>query len=66
MSLTLVWLAASANTFRELQAIENPYDPRTKDFEAYVQNRKPGAYCIFWCYGPKKNEITIIANMPHP
>ena len=116
MPLTLVWLAASANTFRELQAaaqksletrtapkksknskqeglfkqvvkcverlhskprhpglethefdsIENPYDPRTKDFEAYVQNRTPGAYRIFWCYGPKKSEITIIANMPHP
>ena len=116
MPFTLVWLEASANTFRELQAaaqksietrtaskkskastqeglfkqvvkclellqsnprhpgletheydsIENPYDPRTKVFEAYVQNRKPGAYRIFWCFGPKKNEITIIANMPHP
>ena len=116
MPVTLVWLAASADTFRELQtaaqksiesraaskkskaskqevlfkqvvkcvellhskprhpgletheydSIENPYDPRTKVFEAYVQNRKPGAYRIFWCFGPKKNEITIIANMPHP
>ena len=116
MPFTLVWLEASADTFRELQAaaqkslesraaskkskaskqeelfrqvvkcvellqsnprhpgletheydsIENPYDPRTKVFEAYVQNRTPGAYRIFWCYGPKKNEITIIAITPHP
>ena len=116
MPFTLVWLEASADTFRELQAaaqkslesraapkkskaskqeglfkqvvkcvelfqsnprhpgletheydsIENPYDPHTKVFEAYVQNRTPGAYRIFWCYGPKKSEITIIAITPHP
>ena len=46
-------------------SIENPYDPVTKVFEAYVQNRTPGAYRVFWCYGPKKGEITIIAITPH-
>jgi hypothetical protein len=116
MPFTLVWLEASADTFRALQeeaqkslrnrqkfrkakaskqevlfkqvvkcvellqanprhpglktleynSIENPYDPDTKVFEAYVQNRTPGAYRIFWCYGPKKGEITIIAITPHP
>ena len=50
----------------EYNSIENPYDPDTKVFEAYVQNRTPGAYRIFWCYGPQKNEITIIAITPHP
>ena len=50
----------------EYHSIENPYDTETKVFEAYVQNRTPGAYRIFWCYGPKKNEITIIAITPHP
>ena len=50
----------------EYRSIENPYDPDTKVFEAYVQNRTPGAYRVFWCYGPKKNEITIIAITPHP
>ena len=50
----------------EYSSIENPYDPATKVFEAYVQNRTPGAYRIFWCYGPKKDEITIIAITPHP
>ena len=50
----------------EYASIENPYDPDSKVFEAYVQNRTPGAYRIFWCYGPKKAEITIIAITPHP
>lgn len=55
----------SLNT-HEYHSIENPYDPAAKVFEAYVQNRTPGAYRIFWCYGPKKNDITIIAITPHP
>ena len=50
----------------EYNSIDNPYDPATKVFEAYVQNRTPGAYRVFWCYGPNKNEITIIAITPHP
>ena len=45
----------------EYNSIENPYDPDTKVFEAYVQNRTPGVYRVFWCYGPKKGGITIIA-----
>ncbi|MCC7345025.1 MAG: hypothetical protein IT573_08805 [Deltaproteobacteria bacterium] len=35
-------------------------------FEAYVQNRTPGAYRIFWYYGPEKNQISIVAITPHP
>lgn len=35
-------------------------------FEAYAQNHTPGAYRIFWCYGPGKHEITIITITPHP
>ncbi len=35
-------------------------------FEAYAENRTPGAYRIFWHYGPAKNAITIIAITPHP
>lgn len=50
----------------EYSSIENPYDSDTKVFEAYVQNRSPGAYRVFWCYGPKPGEITIIAITPHP
>lgn len=44
-----------------------------KVFEAYAQNNTPGAYRIFWHYGPdevagKKRipVITVIAITPHP
>lgn len=50
----------------EFHSIEHPYEPKQKVFEAYVQNRTPGAYRLFWCYGPNKGEITIIAITPHP
>jgi hypothetical protein len=50
----------------EYDSIENPYDKKKKVFEAYAQNKTPGAYRIFWCYGPGKKEITIIAITPHP
>ena len=26
----------------------------------------PGAYRLFWCYGPESGQITIIAITPHP
>ena len=35
-------------------------------FEAYAQNNTSGAYRIFWCYGPDKQEITVLAITPHP
>jgi hypothetical protein len=35
-------------------------------FESYAQNNTPGAYRIFWYYGPKKKEITVVAITPHP
>mgnify|MGYP000237279487 CR=1 FL=1 len=47
-------------------SLNHPYDRSQKVFEAYIQNRTPGAYRIFWCYGPEKNEITIIAITPNP
>jgi hypothetical protein len=44
-----------------------------KVFEAYAQNDTPGAYRIFWHYGPDEIKgrkrvpvITIIAITPHP
>ncbi len=47
-------------------SIENPLNPKEKVFEAYAQNKTPAAYRIFWCYGPEKKQITIIAITPHP
>ena len=35
-------------------------------FESYAQNNTPGAYRIFWYYGPKRKMITILAITPHP
>ena len=49
----------------EYSSIENPYDKKQKVFEAYAQNKTPSAYGVFWCYGPGKKEITIIAITPH-
>lgn len=45
----------------EYDSITNPYDDNVKVFEAYAQNATPGAYRIFWCYGPKTEDITILA-----
>jgi hypothetical protein len=50
----------------EFHSIAHPYDKKQKVFEAYVQNRTPGAYRVFWCYGPQAREITVIAITPHP
>ena len=50
----------------EFLSITNPYDEDGKVFEAYAQNRTPGAYRVFWCDGPVKNQITIVAITPHP
>lgn len=46
--------------------LEHPYDPSEKVWESYAQNDTPGAYRIFWCYGPGRSVITIIAITPHP
>jgi hypothetical protein len=50
----------------EYDSIANPYDKKKKVFEAYAQNKTSGAYRVFWCYGPKEKELTIIAVTPHP
>ena len=47
-------------------SISHPYNPGQKVFEAYAQNNTPSAYRLFWCYGPDKKQITIIAITPHP
>ena len=47
-------------------SIEHPYNPTEKVFEAYAQNKTHSAYRIFWCYGPRKGQMTVIAITPHP
>ena len=50
----------------EYDSLENPFDKNGKVFEAYAQNKTPGAYRVFWCYGPNAGEITVIAITEHP
>jgi hypothetical protein len=47
-------------------SMENPFDKNEKVWEAYAQNQTPGAYRVFWCYGPGKRELTVLAITPHP
>jgi len=35
-------------------------------FEAYAEQSTSAAYRVFWCYGPEKGQITIVAITPHP
>ncbi len=37
-----------------------------KAFEAYAQQDTPGAYRIFWYYGPADGVASIISIVPHP
>lgn len=47
-------------------AYRNPYHSQSPVFEAYAENQTPGAHRIFWCYGPARGDITILAITPHP
>lgn len=35
-------------------------------WESYVENRTPGAWRIWWVYGPDPDTITIVTIGPHP
>lgn len=35
-------------------------------WDSYVENHTPGAWRIFWCYGPAADTITILTIGPHP
>lgn len=50
----------------EFGSLVNPIDKHGKVFEAYAQNNTPGAYRVFWCYGPGQGEITVFAITEHP
>lgn len=53
----------SLNT-HEFTSLKGPNGEKV--FESYAQNKTPGAYRIFWYYGPSKSVITIVAIVPHP
>ena len=37
-----------------------------KVFEEYVESRTPGAWRVFWYYGPEPGMIRILNITPHP
>ena len=43
-----------------------PRSKMKKMFEAYVENKTPGAWRVFWSYGPGARVITVHAITPHP
>lgn len=47
-------------------SLKHPFNSNGKVFESYIQNNTPGAYRVFWCYGPNSQQITVIAITPHP
>lgn len=53
----------SLNT-HEFHTLKGPNGEKV--FESYAQQKTPGAYLIFWHYGPGKNIISILAIIPHP
>lgn len=53
----------SLNT-HEYSSLSGPLGEKV--FEAYAQNKTPGAFRIFWYYGPDKKQITIVAITKHP
>ena len=48
----------------EYQSLKGPHGEKV--FEAYVQNKTPAAFRVFWYYGPTKETITVVAVTPHP
>jgi len=48
----------------EYQSLKGPNGEKV--FEAYAQQNTPGAYRVFWDYGPGRKELTIVAITPHP
>ena len=65
-------LRAESLQTHEYQSLSRRYG--IKVFEAYVQQKTPGAYRVFWHYGPDETGkegkripiITILAITPHP
>lgn len=61
METNLKHPSLNAHIFHSLQGPN-----REKVFEVYAQQNTPGAYRIFWYYGPGKDVISIISIVPHP
>ena len=48
----------------EFTSLKGPHGEKV--FEAYAEQHTPGAYRVFWFYGPSKGAITVFTIAPHP
>lgn len=48
----------------EIKPLSNRYG--IKVWQSYLESNTPSAGRLFWVYGPKKAQITIIGIEPHP
>lgn len=48
----------------KFQSLKGPQGQEV--FEAYAEQNTSAAFRVFWCYGPGKGELTIIAITEHP
>lgn len=48
----------------KFQSLSGPNGEET--FEVYAEQNTPGAYRVFWYYGPAPGKITILAITSHP
>jgi hypothetical protein len=49
-----------SHEFRSLSSVQG-----VKVFESYAEQDTPAAYRVFWHYGPRKGQVTIIAITSH-
>lgn len=66
---TLAKLQAQGPRYPGLQSHEynQLFGPNgEKVWESYVENRTPGAWRVWWFYGPGRNVITVINIAEHP
>lgn len=48
----------------EIEALSRRYGEKV--WQSYLENRNPTAARMYWVYGPRKGEITVIGLEPHP
>jgi len=58
-----MWVLPTLNTHK-YESLSGPNGEEI--FEAYAENKTPGAFRVFWYYEPEQGVITILAITSHP
>lgn len=48
----------------DYESLEGPNGEKV--WESYVENETPGAWRVWWWYGPERHQISILTIGPHP